>query len=248
MLTRGRAVEARQAHNLEVVGSSPTPATIFPDSKLLCLAPLILEKHCYCARIALVAKLLTPTNMPLTDQPVKGMYILEEGRVFLLQERKLKTQGRQGGLIILKLRALDNGQILTKTIKAGTKVEYINPETKEMQFLYSDPTGSYFMDSVSFETIMIPNDVIGTYVNFLKEGDSTLVMMYEGKVLTVKENSSVNLTVVESEDAVKGNTSNTATKLVTVETGYKLHVPLFVKKGDVLKINTESGTYSGKAS
>lgn len=185
--------------------------------------------------------------MPLTDQPVKGMYILEDGRVFLLQERKLKTQGRQGGLIILKLRALDNGQILTKTIKAGTKVEYINPETKEMQFLYSDPTGSYFMDSVSFETIMIPKDVIGNYVNFLKEGDSTLVMMYEGKVLTVKENSSVNLAVVESEDAVKGNTSNTATKLVTVETGYKLHVPLFVKKGDVLKINTESGTYSGKA-
>ena len=185
--------------------------------------------------------------MPLTDQPVKGMYILDENRIFLLDERKLKTQGRQGGLIIMKLRALDNGQILTKTIKAGTKVEYVHPETKEMQFLYSDSTGSFFMDSETYETITISKDVLGGYVSFLKEGDPTLVMMYEGKILTIKEHPSVNLVVTESEDAVKGNTSNTATKVVTVETGYKLHVPLFIKKGDLLKINTETGLYSGKA-
>ncbi|MHC1716637.1 MAG: elongation factor P [Candidatus Dojkabacteria bacterium] len=185
--------------------------------------------------------------MPLTDQPVKGMYILEENRVFLLQDRKLKTQGRQGGLLILKMKALDNGQIITKTIKAGTKVEYIHPETKEMQFLYSDSAGSNFMDSSTYESINIPKSVVGSYVNFLKEGDPTLVMMYDGKVLAVKENSSVNLQVIESEDAVKGNTSNSATKLVTVETGYKLNVPLFIKKGEILKINTETGEYSGKA-
>jgi len=68
--------------------------------------------------------------MPITAQPVKGMYLLEEGRVFILQDRKLKTQGRQGGLIILKMKALDSGQIVSKTIKAGAKVEYIEPETK----------------------------------------------------------------------------------------------------------------------
>jgi len=185
--------------------------------------------------------------MPLTDQPVKGMYLLEENRIFLLQDRKLKTQGRQGGLLIFKMKALDNGQILTKTIKAGTKVEYVHPETKEMQYLYSDASGAYFMDSTSYETVNIPSEVLGSYINFLKEGESVLVMMYEGKVLTIKENPTVNLLVTESEDAVKGNTSNTATKSVTVETGYRLQVPLFVKTGDVLKINTETGEYSGKA-
>ncbi len=185
--------------------------------------------------------------MPLTDQPVKGMYLLEENRIFLLQDRKLKTQGRQGGLLIFKMKALDNGQILTKTIKAGTKVEYVHPETKEMQYLYSDASGAYFMDSTTYETVNIPSEVLGNYLNFLKEGESVLVMMYDGKVLTIKENPTVNLQVTESTDAVKGNTSNTATKLVTVETGYKVQVPLFVKGGDLIKINTETGEYSGKA-
>lgn len=185
--------------------------------------------------------------MPLTDQPVKGMYILEEGRIFLLQDRQLKTQGRQGGLYILKLKALDNGQVLTKTIKAGTKVEYVQPEVKEVQFLYSDGSGSYFMDMTTYETVMISKDVIGNYINFLKEGESALVMTYEGKILTLKENPSVNLEVTEAVDAVKGNTSNSATKMVTLETGYRVNVPLFIKKGDVLKINTETGEYSGKA-
>ena len=185
--------------------------------------------------------------MPITAQPVKGMYLLEEGRVFILQDRKLKTQGRQGGLIILKMKALDSGQIVTKTIKAGAKVEYIEPETKEVQFLYSDNEGSFFMDSETFETIMIPKDVIGSYVQFLKEGESVLVMLFDGKILSVKEQPSVSLKVLESSDAVRGNTSNSATKEVVLETGYKVHVPLFIKVGDVLKINTETGAYSGKA-
>lgn len=185
--------------------------------------------------------------MPITAQPVKGMYLLEEGRVFILQDRKLKTQGRQGGLIILKMKALDSGQIVTKTIKAGAKVEYIEPETKEVQFLYSDSEGSFFMDSETFETIMIPKDVVGSYVQFLKEGESVLVMLFDGKILSVKEQPSVSLKVTESSDAVRGNTSNSATKEVVLETGYKVHVPLFIKVGDVLKINTETGAYSGKA-
>ncbi len=185
--------------------------------------------------------------MPITTQPVKGMYLLEEGRVFIVQERQLKTQGRQGGLIILKMKALDNGQIVNKTIKAGAKVEYVEPETKEVQFLYSDDEGSYFMDSETYETVMIPKGVIGDYVKFLKEGESVLVMVHEGKILTVKEHPSVNLTVTEATDAVRGNTSSSATKEVTLETGYKVHVPLFIKVGDVVKINTETGAYSGKA-
>ncbi len=185
--------------------------------------------------------------MPLTDQPVKGMYILESGRVFHLIDRKLKTQGRQGGLVIMKKKALDNGQVLTETVKAGTKVEYINPETKEMQFLYMDNENCYFMDNQTYETLPISKDVIGEYANFLKEGSTHLIMMYEEKVLTVKENPSMELEVTQAEDTVKGNTSNSATKEVTVETGYRLQVPMFIKRGDVLKINTSTGEYSGKA-
>lgn len=147
----------------------------------------------------------------------------------------------------MKLKALDNGQILNKTVKSGTKVEYIQPETKEVQYLYNDASGAYFMDMETYETINIPKEVIGEYINFLKEGESILVLMYEGKILTIKENPSVVLKVTEATDAVRGNTSNSATKVVTVETGYQLHVPLFIKEGDSIKINTETGTYTSKA-
>lgn len=185
--------------------------------------------------------------MPLTNQPVKGMYIVESGKFFYLIDRQLKTQGRQGGLIIMKMQNLDNGMILTKTIKAGAKVEYIEPEMKDMQYLYSDGNNTYFMDDDTYETVSIQKDILGNYVNFLKEGEKVLIMMYEGKVLSVKENPTVILKVIEATDTVKGNTANSATKEVTLETGYKIHVPMFIKQGDSVKINTESGTYSGKA-
>ena len=185
--------------------------------------------------------------MPLTDSPVKGMYIREDGRFFYLQERKLKTQGRQGGLVIMRLKALDNGQIINKTVKSGTKVEYIEPETKEVQYLYNDSNNVYFMDMETYESVSISKDVIGEYINYLKEGESILILTYEGNILSIKEHPSVVLEVTEADDAVKGNTANAATKLVTVETGYKVHVPLFIKRGDKIKINTESGTYTSKA-
>ena len=185
--------------------------------------------------------------MPLTDSPVKGMYIKEDGRFFFLQDRKLKTQGRQGGLVIMRMKALDNGQIINKTIKSGTKVEYVTPETKEVQYLYNDDSGVYFMDMETYESITISKDVIGEYINYLKEGESILILVHEGNILSIKENPSVVLEVTEADEAVKGNTANAATKLVTVETGYQLHVPLFIKKGEKIKINTESGTYSSKA-
>ncbi len=185
--------------------------------------------------------------MPLTDQPVKGMYIRENGRFFYLQDRMLKTQGRQGGLIIMKLKALDTGQVLSKTIKSGTKVEYIEPDIKEAQYLYKDDSFLYFMDTESFETISVPEETVGKYADFLREGEKILIFMYEGKILTIKENLSVVLEVVQAQEEVKGNTANAATKEVTVETGYKLQAPLFIKKGDKLKINTETGQYSSKA-
>lgn len=185
--------------------------------------------------------------MPLTNQPVKGMYILEENKIYYLMDRQLKTQGRQGGLIIMRLKSMETGNLITKTIKSGMKVEHIEPETKEMQYLYSDDAGSYFMDSDTYETMFIPKDVIGSYVNFLKEGSTTLMLLYEGKILNIKENPTAILKVTDTTDAVKGNTANTATKEATVETGYKVQVPLFIRVGDDIKLNTDTGEYTGKA-
>jgi elongation factor P len=185
--------------------------------------------------------------MAMTDQPTKGMYLNIDGKYYFVVDRQLKTQGRQGGLIILTLKDLFASTTLNKTIKAGVKVEEIIPEVKEVQYLYADGSHVHFMDTSSYENISIARDVIGEYISFLKDGEVVLVQQYEGRVISIKENPTIELEVTESVDAVKGNTSNQATKVVTLETGYKVQVPLFVKKGDKVIVNTESGTYSGRA-
>ncbi len=185
--------------------------------------------------------------MSLTDDLRKNMYLLIDGKVFFVIERKYKTQGRQGGLIILKLRNLSNNTTQNMTVNAGTKFQEISPETKEMQYLYNDGGAYFFMDTKSFETVEVPSDVVGDYSSFMKEGEKILVLLFEEKIISIKRNPTVELKVTESVDAVKGNTVNAATKTVTLETGYKVNVPLFVKKGDVVVVNTENGTYGGRA-
>ncbi len=186
--------------------------------------------------------------MAFTNQPRKDSYLRIDGKVYYVTDRMLKTQGRQGGLIILKLKSLDSGNNSEITVKSGTKVEEIDTNTADVQYLYSDAENAFFMDMTTFETLPISLKMMGNYINFLKEGEKIMVLMCEGKVLDIKRQASVALKVTESVDAVKGNTANNATKLVTLETGYKVNVPMFIKEGDLLTINTESGAYTGRVS
>ncbi|MCC7289830.1 elongation factor P [bacterium] len=184
--------------------------------------------------------------MPFTDQPRKDMYMRLEGKDYYIMDRAYKTQGRQGGLLTLKLRSVETGNNSTITIKAGVKVEVFEPETKSVQYLYNDGKSAYFMNSETFETVSLSFAMIGDYVPFLKEGDKTLVVEYEGKVLDVRRKPSVNLKVSEAADGVRGNTAGNPTKTVTLETGLKINVPLFVNEGDIVIVNTETGEYSGR--
>ena len=115
-----------------------------------------------------------------------------------------------------------------------------------MQYLYEDGDSLSFMDMTSYETINLPKSLVEDYVQFMKEGTEYSVMFYEGKALSLRKEQSVELEVTESVDAVKGNTSQSATKHVTTETGFKAAVPLFIKKGDIITINTETGEYTGR--
>lgn len=184
--------------------------------------------------------------MALTNNFVKDMYVLYEGVVHYVMDRMYKTQGRQGGLIILKMRNMNTGNLITITMKAGMKLEEVEVITKEMQYLYTDNSGIYFMDTETFETITISKEVVGSYVNYLKEGDKMLTIWCGDKILDIKRNPSVVLEVTEAQEAVKGNTATNAMKEVKVETGYIVKVPMFINKGDRITINTDSGDYTGR--
>jgi len=186
--------------------------------------------------------------MAMTDQPRKNTYLRIDGKVFFVLDRQLKTQGRQGGLVILKLRSMDTWNNSEITLKSGTKVEEIDTETKEVQYLYMDDSNAYFMDTATFDTVTVAISLLEGYTEYLKEGEKTLILLFDNKVIDIKRKPSVDLRVVESEEGVKGNTANAATKQAKLETGYKLNVPLFVKVGDIVSVNTETGLYTGRVS
>ncbi|MBI2356709.1 elongation factor P [Candidatus Dojkabacteria bacterium] len=186
--------------------------------------------------------------MALTDSPRKNSYLRIDGKIYFVLDRQLKTQGRQGGLIILKLKGVESGNNQEITVKSGTRVEEVETETKEVQYLYADNINAYFMDTTSFETVEVPITAISDYKQYLKEGEKTLVLLVDGKVIDIRRKGSVELTVIEASDAVKGNTATNALKEVVLETGYKVNVPMFVKQGDVVIINTDTGTYTGRVS
>jgi elongation factor P len=182
--------------------------------------------------------------MALTDTFVKGMFLIYEDKIHFVVDRKYKTQGRQGGLIILTMQNLETGNNLTVTIKAGVKLDRIDPSYKEMQYSYNEDTSYYFMDTETYEMLPLSESVIGDYSKYLKEGENYVIMFYDERAIYLRQNPTVELKVTESAPAVKGNTANSATKLVTTETGYKLNVPMFIETGDILLINTESGSYT----
>lgn len=184
--------------------------------------------------------------MAMVDQFQKGMFLMIDGNVNLVEDRRYKTQGRQGGLVILSLRNAETGQNTSITIKAGVKLEQIEPEYKEMQYSYSEGDDHYFMDGSTYEMVSLDSDLLGGYEKYLKEGDKYIVMFYEGKALSIKTNPTVHLKITSAPEAVKGNTANTATKKATTETGLVVDVPMFVNTGDVIIVNTETGEYKGR--
>jgi elongation factor P len=116
-----------------------------------------------------------------------------------------------------------------------------------MQYLYNDGALYYFMDEENFEQISIDAEQLQDAVDYLKEGMSLQVSNYKGKLVGVEMPITVELKVTHAEPGIKGDTATTVTKQATLETGIKIQVPLFVNEGDVIKVDTRTGTYLERA-
>ncbi len=145
-----------------------------------------------------------------------------------------------------KLKNVVTGKNIDFTFKSNEFVESIEVSSIEMQYLYKDNENAYTMDT-AYEQHTIPLAVVGDIVNYLKEGETIFVYMYQDKPLTIRPPAAVRLKVIETEDAVKGDTVSGAKKPAVVETGATVMVPLFIKQGEMIVVNPETGTYSERA-
>ena len=116
-----------------------------------------------------------------------------------------------------------------------------------MQYLYDDGTVCYFMDNNTYEQIEIPMERLTWELNFIKPNSDVTISMYEGEVLGVILPDKVELEIVESEPAVKGDTATNAQKNAKLETGFDIRVPLFISEGEIVLVSTADGKYAGRA-
>lgn len=173
----------------------------------------------------------------------KGLKIEIDGVPYSIVDFQHVKPGKGGAFVRTKLKNLVSGGVIDKTFRAGEKVG--KPDIREftMQFLYADSEGYHFMDTESYEQIMVSDEQIGADKEFLKENTIVDVLEYNGKVLGIDLPNFVELAVAETEPGFKGDTATGGTKPAKLETGAVVNVPLFINEGDVLRVDTRTGEY-----
>ena len=178
---------------------------------------------------------------------VKGTTFKLDGDICQVQQFQHVKPGKGPAFMKIKYRNLNTDSIIEDTFNPNTKYEPVFLEYREMSYIYTDGTFYYFMDNDTYEQIPIEARFIGEQLDFLTEGMDCTITFAEGKVIDVKLPIFVVLEVTKAAPGVKGNTASTANKDAVVETGAKIKVPLFVDKGDKIKIDTRTGEYIERA-
>jgi len=172
-----------------------------------------------------------------------GYRVLIDGEVYVVVDFSKIAMGRGRGRVSTKLRHIVSGKVIERTFRSTDEVEMAEAEYRNMQFLYKESDACIFMDSETYEQVSVANEKVDFASNFMKEGVVVRAVVFEGDVIGIELPTKMDFKVVETHDTVKGNTATNVMKDAVIETGYIAKVPLFVKIGDVVRINTETGEY-----
>ncbi len=176
-----------------------------------------------------------------------GMTILFEDNIYTVLEFSHVKPGKGAAFVQVKLKNLRTGSIVEKRFNSGVKLEKAMIEKKNMQFLYESSGVYTFMDNETYEQLELSEAQLGNDKYYLKDGLEVIVSLYQGEVLGVILPEKVELKIVATEPAVKGNTTNNAMKDATVETGLMVRVPLFIEQDEVILVSTKDGSYASRA-
>lgn len=176
------------------------------------------------------------------------MAIEVDGTIFTIVEFQHVKPGKGGAFVRTKLKNIDTGAVLERTFRAGEKFRRVRVETKKMLYLYATPDEVVLMDNGTYEQLSLTPAQAGDSLTFVKENVDVEVVYVDGKPSEVVPPMFVELEVTETEPGVRGDTASAGgNKPATLETGAVVPVPLFVKIGDVLKIDTRTGQYVERA-
>lgn len=162
-------------------------------------------------------------------------------------EARHHKPGKGGAFVRAKLRNLAGGSIISETLRPEDTFEEVFIEQREMQYLYRDNLGFCFMDETTYEQTHISEEKIGSAAEYLKENMTVTANMHDGEILTIRAPIHVILRVADTEPGHRGDTVSGGSKPATLETGKVVKVPLFVKRGELIKVDTRTGEYVERA-
>jgi len=177
----------------------------------------------------------------------RGVVIELDDKLYQVVEYQ-HVKMKRTALARVKLRDITAGHTIERTFQSDDKLVRARLDTRSMQYLYQDGDLYYFMDQENFEQIPLNASQLSDALNYLKEGISAEVSTYKGEIIGVEMPITVDLEVVNTEPGFKGDTATGGSKPATLETGLVIQVPLFVNEGDVIKVDTRTGSYLERAS
>lgn len=173
----------------------------------------------------------------------KGALFVLDGTPYKVVEYGQKVMGRGGSIVNVKIKSLIDGKVLDKTFKGNESLEPADVTNKTVQYLYNDGSTFYFMDEATYEQFEVSSEMIGDQAGYMKEGDKVVAQFFNGQVINIELSKNVYLKVTYAEDVVKGDTTSSVLKDAELETGIKVKVPSFIKQGDIISVDTETGAY-----
>jgi len=185
--------------------------------------------------------------MALANDLRKGMAIRYNGNVGIVLELQHRTPGNLRAFIQLIIRYIGTGKSADIRFGSSDKVDLVEVNRQKLEFSYKDQTGYNFMDPETYETITLDENLLADAKDYLVENLEVEVLYAEGKAVQVEIPSTVNLKVIESAEGVRGDSANNVQKPAKLETGKIINVPLFIKEGELIKVNTLNGTYLGRS-
>ncbi len=178
-----------------------------------------------------------------TSQFKNGLKIEIDGDPFVMTYFQHVKPGKGGAFVRTKIKNLRTGRVLDKTFRSGEKVQEADVEDRRMQYLYQDGEALVFMDNETYDQMSIPAEQIGDARKFLKENNEVSIVLYKGNPLNIELPAFVEAEVTQTDPGLKGDTASGATKPATLETGAVIQVPLFIKEGETVRVDTRTGEY-----
>lgn len=185
--------------------------------------------------------------MPTTTDIRKGIAIIHKDQSWLVADAQFVNPGKGTAFTRTKLKNLKSDQTVEHTFRSGEAVELIDAKRLKCQFLYKDGNGFHFMDNESYEQFTLQPEAIGDNDKYLLDGIDCYALNIDGVPVSIQVPAKMVFEVKETTPGVKGDTATGGNKDATLETGLVLKVPLFIKEGEKIIVNTENGEYVSKS-